>query len=72
MFDIRYEVDKFRSNFMLNFVKRLPNRLLYWAFIRVAAYSTTTPQRSHLTPHEVSVMDALQDWPLKSAGHNSQ
>lgn len=40
---------------------RLPRRLVYWAYIRVAAEATTEafPDR---TPFEVSLMDGLKAW----------
>lgn len=44
---------------------RVPRRLAYWCFIRVAAHGTTGPWSHQVVP-DLKVFDALERWDKKA------
>ena len=41
---------------------KLPKRLVYWCYIRVHSYATTTEEFKDKTPDEVNWHQALEAW----------
>lgn len=41
---------------------RLPRRLVYWAYIRLATYGTDQPPWSHMNPGEQLVSQPMDRW----------
>lgn len=41
----------------------LPKRLIYWCYVRMHSYATTTKQFENKTPDQVTCFDAMEVWP---------
>lgn len=41
---------------------RLPRRLTYWAYVRVATFGTTVPPLSSMNPAEQTILQPMQRW----------
>lgn len=59
--DIRYRASKAYESLLRKIVWRLPRRIVYWAYIRVAAHATTGVYGNTVVP-ELTMMDALKRW----------
>ncbi len=61
---VKYEYNKRRDALIRKIVWRLPKRFVMWSYIRVAAHATTGEYGNTVVP-EITMMDALDRWPVK-------
>lgn len=59
--DFRYRANKAYESLLRKIVWRLPRRIVYWAYIRVAA-NAATGQYSNTVVPEITMMEALKRW----------
>jgi hypothetical protein len=66
--EARYQRAKLAEKFWTGLAWKLPDRLAYWATIRVLAYATTGKYGGQVVP-ELYAVDALERWGRDKLGH---
>lgn len=56
---MKYRLQRFKDTIAMKIAYALPNRIAYWAAIRVIAHATTGNYSSTVVP-ELTAMDALK------------
>lgn len=51
-----------RERFVIWLAWKLPRRLAYWAYVRVATHGTNEPPWSHINPGEQLVIQPMERW----------
>lgn len=60
----RYEAGKIRERALVAIAWHLPKSVAMWAYIRVGAHATTGEYSNTVVP-EITMMEALERWPVK-------